>query len=393
MDIAIAGAGVGGLAAALFLHRAGHRVTVYERFEKPRPVGSGLVLQPTGLGILDELGLGETLRRRGARIDRLFGSEASTGRKVLDVQYAALGAARGYAVHRASLFNALHNAVSSEAISIETNHDVASCDDGTLILQNGKCTPKYDFIIDALGARSPLRQLTFNPFAEKALAYGAVWASLPWPNNPFDPHTLEQRYDKASVMIGVLPIGQIVDHGTQQTAFFWSLKADGYAAWKSAGLSPWKERVLRYWPETEPLLKSIQSTDQFTLARYQHHTLDIPYGRKLISIGDSAHATSPQLGQGANNALLDMKALMLAMARYKSFDDFAPAFAKARRRHVMTYQALSYLFTPFYQSDSQILPFLRNGVVSTASRVPVVQRLLASMVAGTLVQPIKESRG
>ncbi|HEX8449366.1 MAG TPA: NAD(P)-binding protein, partial [Allosphingosinicella sp.] len=46
LDIGIAGCGVGGLAAALLLARDGHRVRLYERFDAPRPVGSGLMIQP-----------------------------------------------------------------------------------------------------------------------------------------------------------------------------------------------------------------------------------------------------------------------------------------------------------------------------------------------------------
>jgi 2-polyprenyl-6-methoxyphenol hydroxylase-like FAD-dependent oxidoreductase len=383
------GGGVGGLAAALYLHRAGHRITIYERFAQPKPLGSGLVLQPTGLGILDEFGLGETLRKRGARIDRLFDTSAVSGRTVLDVRYAALGSARGYAVHRAALFNVLFNAVKAENIAIETTQEIVACDDGVLVLQNSKRSAKHELVVDALGARSPLRHQTFNPFTETPLAYGAVWASLPWPGTPFDPHTLEQGYDKASVMIGVLPIGSIEHNGPQQTAFFWSLKTRDYDSWKSDGISAWKDKVLRYWPETEPLLDNIHSTDAMTLARYQHHTLDIPYGRKLICIGDSAHTTSPQLGQGANNALLDAKALTVALNQFPNLDTVAQQFTRTRRRHIKTYQALSYLFTPFYQSDSQVLPLLRDSVVSTASRLPLAQKILASTVAGTIVAPMR----
>ncbi|HCE21819.1 MAG TPA: FAD-dependent monooxygenase, partial [Hyphomonas sp.] len=47
--IAIAGAGIGGLAAAALLAQAGHDVTVYDQFDAPGPVGSGLILQETGL--------------------------------------------------------------------------------------------------------------------------------------------------------------------------------------------------------------------------------------------------------------------------------------------------------------------------------------------------------
>ena len=52
LDIAVAGCGIAGLAGALLLHRRGHAVTLYERFEQPRPLGSGLLLQPTGLAVL-----------------------------------------------------------------------------------------------------------------------------------------------------------------------------------------------------------------------------------------------------------------------------------------------------------------------------------------------------
>jgi 2-polyprenyl-6-methoxyphenol hydroxylase-like FAD-dependent oxidoreductase len=54
-DIAIIGAGIAGLAAATLLRRAGHRVVVYERCAASRPIGSGLMLQPTGLAALERL--------------------------------------------------------------------------------------------------------------------------------------------------------------------------------------------------------------------------------------------------------------------------------------------------------------------------------------------------
>lgn len=60
-DIAIAGCGPAGLAAALFLIRQGHRITLVERFTAPKPVGSGLLLQPSGLAVLDALGLNDPI--------------------------------------------------------------------------------------------------------------------------------------------------------------------------------------------------------------------------------------------------------------------------------------------------------------------------------------------
>ena len=67
LDIAVVGCGVAGQAAATLLAERGHRVTIYERFTEPQPIGAGLLLQPTGLAVLRELGLAESAIARGAR--------------------------------------------------------------------------------------------------------------------------------------------------------------------------------------------------------------------------------------------------------------------------------------------------------------------------------------
>lgn len=59
LKIAVAGRGPGGLAAALLLRRDGRAISLFERFEQPRPPGSGLMIQPTGLAVPDRLGLAE----------------------------------------------------------------------------------------------------------------------------------------------------------------------------------------------------------------------------------------------------------------------------------------------------------------------------------------------
>ena len=112
LAIAIAGCGPAGLAAALLLDAQGHRVTIFDQFDQPGPVGSGLMIQPSGLAVLDRMGLAGEVLRRGARIDALVGIEAlgeASGRRVLDASYARLGIADacGIGIHRASLFGVL----------------------------------------------------------------------------------------------------------------------------------------------------------------------------------------------------------------------------------------------------------------------------------------------
>lgn len=394
LSIAIAGAGPAGLAAGLYLHRAGHSVTIFERFDAPKPLGSGLILQPTGLTVLDDLGLLDKILALGARIDRLYGSDARSGRTVLDVRYDAQSGGRfGIAVHRAALFSVLFEAVQMADIGLETGVSLAELHaDGpsSVLVDNvGRRYRGFDLVVDASGARSLLRRHAHAPTEPKPLAYGAFWASLEWPGDAFAGNALTQRYDKASVMLGVLPIGRPDRGARRMAAFFWSLRPDDADAVKARGLGAWKDRVVELWPDCAALTDQISDWEQLTLARYGHHTLKHPIGKRFAVIGDAAHSTSPQLGQGANMALLDARALAHALETRSGMVDALNAYGAARRRHVRVFQALSLMFTPFYQSDSSILPFVRDRLVATVARIPPAPQLLASMVAGTVVDPFE----
>lgn len=391
-DIAIVGAGPAGLAAALFLKRAGFNPTVFERFDEPRPVGSGLILQPTGLAALNALGLLPDILGRGNRIERLFGADANSGRTVLDVSYGGRGNGRfGLGVHRAALFDVLFDAVNAAGVPIITDTEIGSVirsgDKVELLERGGNPQAVADLVVDASGAGSPLKPQGSRGRQVKPLAYGALWASLRWHGDGFDANALQQRYDKASVMIGVLPIGSIEPAGDRLAAFFWSVRLADAEALYAHGLDAWKARVAAYWPECRPYLDQIESFDQLTLARYGHHTLRPPVGDRLAVIGDAAHSTSPQLGQGANMALLDAAALAHALAAEADVETALAGYARARRMHVRAFQWMSYALTPFYQSDSRLIPLLRDTLVASVAKVPPVPAILAAMVSGTMFDP------
>ena len=396
LAIAIIGCGTAGLAAALLLERAGHAVTLVERFGEPQPLGSGLILQPSGLAVLDELGLATSLIAAGSRIDRLFGLNAVTGSVVLDVRYAALKRERfGVGIHRAALFEALFAAVQKRPIAIETGVEIGDIDpaaDGkvSLVATSGRRIGPFDLVVDASGTRSALLGHAVRPAAQVPLSYGALWTNVPLAGTSFDRHALEQRYRRASVMVGVLPIGRQGNEPEPQAALFWSLKADALDAWRSAGLAAWKAEVERVWPATAPLLAHIIAPEQLTFANYRHQTLPRPFGRRIAFIGDAAHSTSPQLGQGANMALLDAYALAVALDQAADLDAALRRYAQLRRWHVRLYQAASRMFTPFYQSDSAMLPLVRDRVVPPLARLPGIDRMLALLVSGLIGDPLRQ---
>lgn len=394
LKIGVAGAGPAGLAVALFLSRAGHHIEILERFETPAPVGSGLLMQPTGLTVLTALGLSDTIHRLGTRIDRLHGADAMSGRTVLDVRYdAGNGGRYGLAIQRAALFNTLHDAVVADEIPIRTGLMLANSEmrGGRVILKTTESAEigDYDLVIDATGARSTLVARSAAAPGVRDLTYGAFWATLDGAGAVYDRNALSQRYDKAKVMIGLLPAGRATPDAQDRVAFFWSLKVADVEAVKVAGLERWKSVIRDYWPDCEPFLDQIEDWDQLTLARYAHRTARPPFDGRLVFIGDSAHSTSPQLGQGANMALLDAAALSHALTTSSDISSALSAYAEARRNHVRLFQFLSLAFTPFYQSDSAAIAWVRDRLVSTIAKIPPMPGLLASIVAGTLVDPFK----
>jgi len=393
LDIAIAGAGPCGLSAALFLSRAGHRVRILERFDQPKPIGSGLMLQPTGLAALHALGLHDKMTALGARIDRLVGTDAKTGRIVLEVHYNPLGPGQyALGVHRSALFSVLHDAVVSANLQVRSGYTVTGLqrDKGKswLLSPQGLEGP-FDLVVDALGSQSPLKRYAKTHGTARPLVYGAIWGTTPWTDDHFDRQALTQRYRGSSVMIGVMPVGRSQPGGPDLAAFFWSLKPADHPRMVERGFAAWRQEVVNHWLATAPHLDALGSLDRMTLARYHHHTLPVPAGDGIVFIGDSAHSTSPQLGQGANMALLDAAAIAAAIAVGDDLDDALERYATMRRWHVRLYQLLSLTLTPFYQSDSAFMPVLRDLLVGSFARIPPMPALLAAMVSGQLLNPLR----
>lgn len=367
---------------------------MFERFDTPRPVGSGLLLQPTGLGVLAELGLVGKLGDLGVPIDRILGRASSSNLIVLDVRYDALGQGwRALAVHRAALFGTLHDAVVEAGIEIVYSADLlrieAAADCATLVTADGRRHGGFDLIVDAAGANSPLAA---GIARRKALPYGALWVNVPCvPQWRGPPNCLEQRYRGASKMAGMLPVGSRALGEPRLCAFFWSLRRDQVSAWRDAGIHAWKRSVAELWPGAEEMLETVTDLEQVTFAQYDHFTAPAPCGTRIVHIGDSARATSPQLGQGANMALLDALALSRALDACESPGEALKAYVRMRYWHIRTFQWASATFTPFYQSDSLTLPFVRDWLAAPVSRLPIARQVLVRLVSGMTVPPLRGS--
>ncbi len=385
LDVGVVGCGFAGCATALFLARAGHRVTIYERVADPTSIGAGILLQPTGLAVLAELGLREQLLARAARVDGLR-CQTARGKCLFDLRYAELATDTfGAGTHRGSLFELLYGAVAAAGIRVRAGIDVTravSQPERAVLHDASGPIAEHDLIVVADGARSRLRADSPLLSRAKPYAWGALWFVGSDPERRFG-QTLAQYCDGTERMIGFLPTG--LGPGREQTplvSFFYSLRMDRLDAWRRAGLGPWKQEIARLAPVAMPLVEQIEDVEQVLTAGYVDAVMRRLHDGRIVFVGDAAHAMSPQLGQGTNLALID--AQMLARALQEAPDPAAALalFSARRRAHVRFYQFASRWLTPFFQSDRRWLAGLRDVVFPVAGRSSPLRGQMLRVLAG-----------
>lgn len=94
-------------------------------------------------------------------------------------------------------------------------------------------------------------------------------------------------------------------------------------------------------PPSEPVLDHISSFEQLTFASYADVKMPHWHFQRAVCLGDCAHATSPQLGQGANLALIDALVLARCLASNQDVTQALSAYSRERRDHLRYYQAAS----------------------------------------------------
>ncbi|MDQ3037492.1 MAG: FAD-dependent monooxygenase [Myxococcota bacterium] len=386
LDVGIVGAGTAGSAAALFLARAGHRVTVYERVEDPRPVGAGIVLQPTGQAVLARLGLLAPILERGARIDRLR-CETDARRTVVDIAYADVDARLfGLGLHRGVLFEVLFAAARAEPnvvmrLGVEIVASEEAGEGQVVIDASGERHGPHALVIVADGAGSRIEV----PGVRRRVSsyrWGALWAVLPDPEQVYRGE-LYQVVKSARRMLGFLPTGAAPgDAARRVVSLYWSVRGDALEAWRAAGLAPWKEEILRYDPRAEAVLGAIDDVDQVLHASYRDVIMPRWHGERVVWLGDAGHAMSPQLGQGANLALWDAMTLGDALEVHPTARDALAAYSRGRRDHLGFYQLATRGLTPLFQSDSRALGWMRDLALPIGLAIPWVRRRMVRSMAG-----------
>ncbi|TQJ46342.1 FAD-dependent monooxygenase [Streptomyces sp. NBC_00080] len=300
----IVGGGIGGLAAAVALHRRGWRVEVLERAPEFTEIGAGISLWPNALHALDALGLGDTVRALGA-VEAVGGVRDRQGRWLSRTKNAELVRRFGHplvVLHRADLLRALAHALPAD--SLRPGGEVSAVRDGgpCLVVDHGRGESRPDLVVGADGLRSAVRRALWPEAAGPRYAGYTGWRMVTVP--------LAEPPSQGAVTWGR---GARFGYTALLGGRMYCFATASLPAGASSGSSEYAELLRRFgsWPDPVPDLLAATPVD----AVLRHDLYELPplssfvRGRVAL-LGDAAHAMTPNLGQGACQALED--ALTLA---------------------------------------------------------------------------------
>ncbi len=328
--VAVIGAGLGGLAAALSLRHAGCDVEVHERAAVLSAVGAGLTLQPNAIAALRELGLGERVERAGAVL-RVGGLLRRDGRplSVLPRERGAAllqeAGAPVIGIHRAALQDLWLDALGPGAVRLGRTCTGYETRGGAVRVRFADASEvACDALIGADGLGSAVRARLAGDAAPVYAGYTS-WRGVAPDRCGLEPDFAAELWGRGERFGGC---------AIDATRFYWFAVANAPAGAREPDARRRKEQLLaRFagWGSRAPAL--IASTPEDAILRTD--ISDRPplarWGEGPVTLlGDAAHPMTPNLGQGACQALEDACVLGRELARASSIEAGLRAYEAAR---------------------------------------------------------------
>jgi len=296
--ILIAGGGLGGLAAAVALRQAGMEVVVCEKGPELREIGSGLSVWPNATRALKEMGLLEATLERSAVLEG-FELRSARGAVLSGVSFTRPGRPPALCIHRADLLAVLKEAVPPECVRV--GHELESFEDDGAQLRarfgNG-ASIEGDALVGADGIRSRARELILGDGEPDYRGYHA-WRGIAPVCHP-GRRGMGTEFWGRGRRFGIEPMAG-------GRAFWYATQNSSRAA--LGNRLAWKDEVRQAFAGwAREVTELIEATSQDAILK--HDIEDRPvlrrFGRgRATLLGDAAHLTTPNLGQGACLAIED----------------------------------------------------------------------------------------
>ncbi len=357
-SFAILGGGIGGLSLAIALERKGLSVKVYESAPTFKPLGAGLGLAANAVKAYQEIGISEKVVEAGKKLKFAFGKTPDgsiISQTDMDAMTRRFGVLNSFTIHRADLHDVLINLVSPGSVQNgKTAVGVRQDKEGVSISFADGTTTRADYLIAADGIHSVVRKQLVPDATPRYAGYTCwrgVTQGLP---DGMNPDEMSETWGPGR-RFGVVPL--------LRNRVYWFATCNAPA--NDERMRKAKQRELKemyagfHFPI--PQLLDLTPDDQIIW----NDIIDLKpitrfaFGR-MVLIGDAAHATTPNLGQGACMAIEDAATLANALATYPPEEAFL-RFESHRIRRTTQIVNQSWNFGKIAQLENPLLMTWRNG--------------------------------
>jgi 2-polyprenyl-6-methoxyphenol hydroxylase-like FAD-dependent oxidoreductase len=379
MKCIIIGGGIAGLTTAVALRQKGVEAEVYEAASALKPVGAGIAIGKNASQVFQKLGLEEKLKSPSIPVQ----STVVTNNQAVPLQEPTATNVVSFCIHRAILHDILHNACAPN--SVHLNKRLASFEEnenGVMATFQDGTTAKGDILIGADGINSVVRK-HIAPQIQKRYSSQTCWRGVcEFDLSPTFKNNLTEMWGGRG-RFGLTRI--------DEKRMYWFAVESKVAENGKDDQTQIHQKLTALFKDFHPEINEIiKATPQTAIHRGDLHDLEkvnYPWHtNKVCLIGDAAHATTPNMGQGAGQGIEDGYAIALALSKHTAPLAFE-RFQKVRQAKVRSIVDTSWMIGKVAHWENSVATSLRDFMFKLTPS-SVMEKQLTSVLDISYIEDI-----